>query len=197
MTPARSLVNVPFHRPASDARDPRWPARRSGADSPSEPRWTLPPVDDLPKSTVQRWSTLAIKACRADHDLRTLSEWASLAGLSYSSLCEACRIVGLQPHEARDFVRALRALFWASIEECHPQVLLDINDRRTLKAFVRRAGPSFQERRHSVHEFVRGQRFVSADNGAVRFLLACFIEASRRDVRTAEPEARPRRPVAS
>lgn len=180
----------------------RAPRRRrdecaSAAVAPTgEPRWALPSIYGPPKSAVHRWATLAIKACHADHDLKTLSTWAAAAGLSYSSLCEACRIVGIQPQEARDFVRALRALVWASIERCHPQLLLDISDLRTLKAFVGRAGPGFQDQCGSVQEFVRGQHFIPADNGAVRMLLASFVEAGR-EPRIPVAQEPPRRLAAS
>ena len=48
-----------------------------------------------PRSISERWALYVSKACEADGDLRTLGAWAAFVGLSYSSLCESCRLVGV------------------------------------------------------------------------------------------------------
>lgn len=58
-----------------------------------------------PRLIPERWALHVLKVCEADGDLRTLGAWASFAGVSYSSLCESCRLVGIQPLDARDLAR--------------------------------------------------------------------------------------------
>jgi DNA-binding response OmpR family regulator len=132
----------------------------------------LPYSDDHPRSAAHRWAMYVMKACEADDDLRTLEDWARWAGVSYSTLCEACRIVGIQPHVARDFTRTLRAMIKSSIYQCAPSVLLDVSDRRTLKALLERAGPLFKSGDDAfVLKFIAQQRFVPSSNEGIRALL--------------------------
>jgi hypothetical protein len=137
---------------------------------------------DKPRSLGQRWAMLVLKQCDSPDDLKTLKEWARFAGVSYSSLCESCRLVGLRPHDARDFARALRALIHSSIYQCQPQMLLDISDRRTLRTFVERAGHLFI--RHpdieSVKPFVAQQQFIPTTNEAVKLLIELFPQSDDR-----------------
>jgi hypothetical protein len=118
-----------------------------------------------------------LKGCGAEGDLRTLGAWASFTGLSYSSLCESCRLVGVQPLDARDLTRVLRAVLQAQFYDCRIADLLDIYDRRTLKALMARAGldPADYGNDISIEQFLGSQRFVpsgSAGLAALRALLA-------------------------
>jgi len=135
----------------------------------------LPHVDEHPRSSAHRWATYVLKACEAGDDLRTLEDWARCTGVSYSTLCEACRIVGIQPHVARDFTRLLRAMIKSSVYRCNPSVLLDVSDRRTLKALLERAGPAFGSgNAASISHFIEQQRFVPNSNEGIRVLLGYF-----------------------
>lgn len=143
--------------------------------SPRQTAIHLRDIEGHPSSAAHRWATYVLKACNADADLRTLEDWARCAGISYTTLCESCRIVGIQPHVARDFTRALRALIKSAEYQCDPSVLLNVSDRRTLRTLLDHAGPFFRpEGTGSVSEFIRHQRFVSISNEGIRILLGHF-----------------------
>ncbi len=136
----------------------------------------VPAFDARPRSAAERWAVLVLKACRSEGDLKTLKDWARFVGVSYSSLREHNRVLGLQPQKARDFMRALRALIQSSAHQCEPAAVLDIADHRTLDALIRQAGPCFVCTRPGVPptQFVRFQHFISANHEAVRVLLTYF-----------------------
>ena len=127
-----------------------------------------------PRSAAERWAMLVLKTCESDGDLRTLDVWAAFVGVSYSSLCECCRMVNVSPHDARDFARVLNAVIKGAARGCHPSVLLDVSDRRTLRTLLDKGGFR-QSEPVSVDQFMRHQRFVAGDNeglNVLRLLLA-------------------------
>ncbi len=130
-----------------------------------------------PHSIAERWAAHVLKACHADGDLRTLGAWASFVGLSYSSLCESCRLAGVQPLVARDFARVLRAVFRAQLTGCVIEELLDVSDRRTLRLLLSRAGLSAADVRHkvSIEQFLASQRFVASKNAGLQILRALLL----------------------
>ena len=135
-------------------------------------RPVLMPDGTRPRSAAERWAGHVLKACESEGDLKTVGDWATCAGVSTSSLCESCHLLGIQPRDARDFARVLRALIKSSIHHCEPEVLLDVSDRRTLTTLLQRGGivtrtPSGAL---SVGEFLRTQRFISGDNEGLSIL---------------------------
>jgi FixJ family two-component response regulator len=130
-----------------------------------------PPVFH-PHSVAERWARLVVKACNADGDPKTLHEWAHVAGLSYTSLRELCRILGIRAHDARDLARMLRAVKKARLLHCQPQVFLDVSDKRTVSLLFARSGldPATPERDLSVDDFLDRQRFVDAGQPALQIL---------------------------
>ena len=133
--------------------------------------------ESAPHSIAERWAAHVLKACHADGDLRTIGAWASFVGLSYSSLCESCRLAGVQPLVARDFARVLRAVFRAQLTGCVIEDLLDISDRRTLRLLLARAGLSAADvrQRMSVEQFFASQRFVASKNTGLQVLRALLL----------------------
>jgi CheY-like chemotaxis protein len=129
-------------------------------------------------SAAARWAMHVMKGCQSASDLKTLDQWAKCIGVSYTGLRESCRLVGIRPFAARDFLRVLRAVLHASVRGCPPEVLLDVSDERTLDGLVRRAGFGLchQRRYGSVDAFFRYQQLVPADNTAVR--LVCSMLTS-------------------
>ena len=115
-----------------------------------------------------------LRGCESDRDLKTLGAWATEAGSSYSSLCEICRLVGVQPLAARDLTRVLRALVQSQAHGCRIGDLLDICDGRTLNALMKRAAvdPRRRGREISVEQFLTSQRFVPASNAGLAMLRA-------------------------
>jgi DNA-binding NtrC family response regulator len=45
-----------------------------------------------PRSGAERWAAHVVRACDSAEDLKTIGEWARFVGISYSSLCESCRL---------------------------------------------------------------------------------------------------------
>jgi ActR/RegA family two-component response regulator len=48
-------------------------------------------------SASGRWSSYVLRAVDSAEDPKTLSAWARCAGISYTSLREACYLMGIQP----------------------------------------------------------------------------------------------------
>ena len=131
---------------------------------------------ETPRSTIERWAMLVARACHSPHDLKTLRDWGAFVGVGYSSLTEACRLVGIPPHEARDFLRVLRALVASGGRGTHLELALDINDHRTLKVLLRRAGlaDNGESQFVSVLEFIQRQQFIDPNHEALPVLLRWF-----------------------
>jgi CheY-like chemotaxis protein len=51
-----------------------------------------------------------LKACESADDLPRIGAWVKFVGVSYSPLRAAFKRIGVEPHDARDFMRVLRAL---------------------------------------------------------------------------------------
>jgi CheY-like chemotaxis protein len=133
-----------------------------------------------PGSAAERWAGYVLKGCRAQSDLKTLTLWAACAGVSYTSLRENCRLVGIRPHDARDLTRLLRAVITSSSRRCSPQELLDVSDTRTLNTLLTRAGLAAlpQALPPSPRQFLQLQQFVRPDNAGLRILQTRFAAAA-------------------
>src|SRR5438876_6556088 len=73
------------------------------------------PASITPRSVVERMVAYVVKVLDshgdgANGDFKTIDEWAKRVGVSYSTLCETCRLLGIRPLDARDFARVLSAL---------------------------------------------------------------------------------------
>jgi len=132
-----------------------------------------------PRSAAERWALHVLRALQSEGDLKTLQDWATFVGVSYSSLCESCRLTRIRPHDARDLVRTLRVLIRARVEHCHPQALLDISDRRTLRGLLERAGLDLEVPSDSVtlEQFLERQRFIGPDNEGLNALRLFLLSA--------------------
>jgi len=124
------------------------------------------------RCVAERWALKVLQGCEADTDLKTLGAWAEIAGLSYSSLCEICRLLDIQPLAARDLTRVLRAVVQSRVSGCRIGDLLDICDRRTLDSLMKRAAisPHRYGREISVDQFLASQQFVPAGNSGIATL---------------------------
>jgi CheY-like chemotaxis protein len=148
-------------------------ALRSTADS--EPRAaataaaitpgaTLPSVEtvlaDWPESPTKRWLEFALKASVSAEDPRTLRAWARQVGVSHSVLREACYVVGIAPHVARDFVRALRLALIAETAPDEAWYYLNVPDRRSLIRFAHRIGVDSSLPFPNLRSFIKAQRLL-------------------------------------
>ena len=121
-----------------------------------------------PQTVGDRWATYVWRACCASTgDLKTLARWAKCVGVSYSSLCETCRLLDIPPHDARDFMRVLCAIVLAARTGCRADVLLDVSDRRTLHRIFERGGVNLGRQAPSAVEFLSQQRFIPLPNPGV------------------------------
>jgi CheY-like chemotaxis protein len=147
--------------------------RRTGSAAGLTPRPLSRPLATMrPKSAAERWAFQIIKACQSEGDLKTLDDWATFNGVSYSTLCEICRLVNIRPHDARDLARVLSAVMKARRLDCPIDVLLDVSDRRTLRVLLDKAGIGLGSPKGSVsvERLFEGQRFVQPDNEGLRVL---------------------------
>jgi hypothetical protein len=113
-------------------------------------------------------------------DFKTLEEWAHHIAVSYSTLCETCRLLGIRPLDARDFARVLNALRAAIVHRCAPEVLLNVSDRRVLRTLSIKAGVDLEIRAAttSLHEFLANQRFIPAGSEALRLIRVFALDWS-------------------
>lgn len=124
-----------------------------------------------PRSAAERWARHVLKACESEGDLKTLADWAKCVGVSYSSVRESCRLLDIQPRNARDLVRVLRAVIKSRYDHCSPKVLLDVSDSRTLGILMNRAGMGVTPLSSvTVKEFLMSQRFIARENEGLRVL---------------------------
>jgi CheY-like chemotaxis protein len=125
-----------------------------------------------PRSAAERWAMNVRKGCGSDRDPKTVGLWAGCARTCPTSVRENCALVEIEPRDARDFMRVLRAVIRGAALQCPPGVLLDIGDARTLDRLVRRAGFSSAEELDllALDEFLQRQRFIAAGNAALRVL---------------------------
>jgi FixJ family two-component response regulator len=139
-----------------------------------------PPSEAVHSTAAERWAHLIVCVCHADRDPKTLQAWAHLAGLSYTSLRELCRILGIRAHDARDLARMLRALMLARRQHCPPAMYLDVRDLRTLRLLFGRAGidPLTVAIDRSLDEFLDRQTFVDARHPALVALRASLALSS-------------------
>jgi len=132
-----------------------------------------------PTSSAERWADYVFRGCKSDKDLKTIDIWAHQVAVSYTSLCETCRLIGVQPRQARDFTRILRAITRSSFDSLQIASLLDVSDRRTLEAILTNAG--FPKHMHcpqpiSILSFIDNQRFISRANTGIKIVRDCVVE---------------------
>lgn len=148
------------------------------------------PAVQAPRSAAERWAMLVLQACRSDGDLKTLADWAVFVGVSYSSLCEACRLVDVRPRDARDLARVLRAIIGSARDRLDPGLLLDVRDRRTLRALLKKAGLQEEEGGVPVGQFLNRQRFVAPHNVGLAVLRRLLVPSPGSDEDGVEALAR-------
>lgn len=151
-------------------------ARGGFADLPDAtatgPGWTSPRCASAScGSAAGHWATYVLRGCSADHDPKTIADWAGLAHLSYSGLCESCRLVRVQPKDARDFTRVLRVVLHTPGDVDAVGALLDVSARRTRDLLLTRGGFSgdwLSTGAPTLDAYLAAQRFVSAGNCGLR-----------------------------
>lgn len=165
----RSTSQMPLPQPFHEI-------RVGGLESGIEPVWTIPQMPH-PASTAERWASYVLGACKSAKDPKTLGIWARQIAVSYTTLCESCRLIGVSPRYARDFARVLRLILMPPEDTCDITCLLDISDRRTLNSILERAGfghHAMFSGQVSVVSFLDNQRFIPRENAGFRIIRSVF-----------------------
>jgi len=126
-----------------------------------------------PRTPFERWCNFLLRLITSEHDLKTDGRWAKHLGVSLSTLRDCCKRLDVKVEDARNFARALRAIF-QSDEYWAPELVLDIDDRRTLKRFEERSGiarganPQGRAvRTPTIQSFFERQTWLPRDNFSV------------------------------
>lgn len=139
--------------------------------------------EERPGSNAERWAIYVLRGCGAERDPKTLADWAQAANISYSGLCESCRLLEIRPRYGRDFTRVLRALLKSADACCRPEAFLDVSDRRTLAALLASAGTQCATRDFepiAVDEFFRSQRYMPIGNSGLEALARLLARSAHR-----------------
>lgn len=142
-------------------------------------RASMRPAESPTRGLASRWASLIIKAVTSKDDIKTVSICARSAGVSRTTFCETCQMLGVLPHDARDLARFLRALINAQKFGEPIAVWLDVGDVRTLESLMSRAGfkshvlsPTLR-----IDEFLRQQAFIDSQNPAIVRLRDLFAQS--------------------
>jgi hypothetical protein len=106
-----------------------------------------------------------------------MRDWARAVGVSSSTLREWCYIAKLRPKVCLDFARMLRAVVLAQAGGLHPESLLDVSERRTMKRLLEGGALDHQRTTPSVQEFLTSQVFVT-DRACLK-RVAALLDDSR------------------
>ena len=120
-----------------------------------------------PGTTIGYAAWWILLACASPADLPRLRPWvAFVPSTTYSQLRNAYLRIGVDPIDARDFMRILRALAWTRGRVERVEGELALGDPRTTDAMIARAGLSKDRPADPItfEEFVAGQRFVPPDH---------------------------------
>jgi CheY-like chemotaxis protein len=134
-----------------------------------------------PHTPSERWCNFMIGLITAEHDIKTDMPWAKHVGVSLSLLRDCCRRVGVKVEDARNFGRALRAMYRCG-DHWTPETVLDIGDARTLKRFEQRSGMrrgmngrDRDVRTPTLQEFFERQEWLPRESPALLALRALLM----------------------
>lgn len=129
-----------------------------------------------PRTAAERWCNFVMRLVSCPHDLKTNAEWARYTGVSGSVMRESCRQVHIQPHDARDFARMLRAVH-RSGRQWTPESVLDVSDGRTLHKLEERSGLSVRHdgRTPTLEQFFDRQQWIPQENAALLVVRALLL----------------------
>ena len=125
-----------------------------------------------PGTTAGRGAWWILVVCASKEDLTTLQAWADYVDVSYTSLRDVFKRLGIKPHDGRDFMRILRALVQVGGRVEHVEGALALADPRTTDDRINRAGLPRAGAGHPVtfEYFLAHQRFMAADHPLLQAL---------------------------
>ena len=86
------------------------------------------------------WVSMVVRVLESPLDVKTIPDWARLAGKSATSLKLRCRLAGLSAKESLDFSRLLRAFLLCEEDRREVLEFVDIRDPRTFHRVLSRFG---------------------------------------------------------
>jgi len=108
-----------------------------------------------------RWALAILPLLDSPQDPRTMLAWATWVAMSPGAIRARCRSVGISPRRSLLFARLLRVTAQCSQWKDGPGDLLDIVDRRTLRAICREAGlGTLEDWPRTIKQFIERQRLV-------------------------------------
>lgn len=126
-----------------------------------------------PPSAPYRLALLILRGMEASADPRTLHTWAREAGVSVTTLREACCAVGLKANATKDLMRVLRAMRLSYRSQWPPEMFLEVHDSRTLRKLFGKSGNLAQGAVASntwIAKVLESQRFVPPTHPLVSVL---------------------------
>lgn len=109
-----------------------------------------------------RWAALVVTLRSAPSDVRTISEWARLVGVSPTTLRDWCRLANASAARSLALGRVLRAVHVSHGRPWRPAQLLHASDPRTLARLLRRSGlPDRSESPVTVRDLLTAQSLVT------------------------------------
>jgi hypothetical protein len=136
-------------------------------------------------SIADAWALNVMHAVQYDSDFTTIAEWARREGMSYTSLSERARMLGIRPKDSRDFTRMFRACSRAASGRISIRALLRVADARTLAHLIEKSG--LPARRavecDTATAFLGSQRFIPQGNpGLVALTVRVQQDATLREI---------------
>ncbi len=96
---------------------------------------------DLPRTQLSmRWAMAMAAVLPSPRDIRTVPQWAQLAGASMTSLRDWCRLARARARDSLMLARCLRAMHLARAGVSEPAHYLDVADPRTLRRLFSHGG---------------------------------------------------------
>ncbi len=123
-----------------------------------------------PGSAAERLARFILMGCQSPRDLTNAWQWATCCHTSEGTLNASCEVVGIPPHNARNFMRMLRAQLkrdrtWTI------EALLNVKDRRTLSHLFESAGIQAGATL-TIHEFLNAQMFMDPGHPVIAVIRA-------------------------
>lgn len=124
---------------------------------------------------AQRWADLVMRTSTGTDDVKTVSAWCRTVGLARSTLKAWCKAADVTPKNSVAFTRLFHVALHHSGEPWNLQRRLDIIDRRTAEALIRRAGFAPDSPIPDPESFLSQQRLIVSEE-----LIIAIRERSKR-----------------
>jgi ActR/RegA family two-component response regulator len=132
------------------------------------------------RHSAARWAAMVVRVIGCPRDPRTLDGWAQAVAMSRGTVRGWCHAAGLSPKRSLDFARMLRATVRHQDGRLRPDELLDVVDRRTLRALLamgRKGACAAAELPSTIEDFLEQQAWIT-DPAALREVhLACSVKS--------------------